>query len=45
VASLDVIVGRLVRSLSGEDRVVASMVVVGISLFVIGNVFQFVATF
>lgn len=45
VASPDVIVGRLVRSLNGEDRIVAFMVVAGISLFVIGNVFQFDSTF
>jgi hypothetical protein len=45
VASLDVILGRVIRSLSGENRIVAFMVVAGISLFLLGNVFQFVATF
>ena len=45
IASLDEILGFLVRSLSGQDRVVAFMVVAGISLFVLGNVLQFIATF
>jgi hypothetical protein len=45
VASLDEILGFLFRSLSGQDRVVAFMVVFGIALFLLGNFLQLIATF
>lgn len=45
VASLDIIVGAIVRALSRGDRLTVAMVLVGITVFVLGNLFQLVATF